>query len=205
MTILGLLAVLVQSAPEAWIPLAAGNRWTYRTDVDEETEFVHEVTGTEKVGGVDCFAVEHRSAHPSFTTPRVLRKEWLAAGEDGIRIHRLQRGRSLMEVEKPFFKIKRDLVKDDDWEGEARIAENPPRFRTWVEDEVEVEVPAGRFKARRLRFRVEAGQNYTAEGFEWYARGVGLVKAESTIRIKSEGTSFTSELKSFRPGAPERR
>jgi hypothetical protein len=205
------ILALLQSAPaaESWLPLAPGARWTYRTDVDESTEFIHEVTGVEKVGGVDCFTVEHRSAHPAFDAPRVLRKEWLASGEDGVRIHRLQRGRSLMEVEKPFFKIKRDLRKDDDWEGEARISENPPKFRTWVEDEAEVEVPAGRYKTRRLRFQVQAGERHTAEGFEWYARGVGLVKAEMTIRSSGEGTSFTSELKAYRPGGkpgePERR
>ncbi len=206
------VAVLLaaQTAPaqdplrDDWLPLAAGNQWTYRSDYDDVTEFVHEVVGTEKVGAVDCFVVEHRSFNPSYEGPRILRKEWLAKDGEGTLIHRLQRGRSLMEVDKPFFKLKRDLRKNDAWEGEARIAENPPRFRAWVEDEVDVEVPAGKFRAQRLRTRVEAGSKFTAEGFEWYARGTGLVKAEVTLRIGGEGTSFTSELKKFRPGGKEK-
>lgn len=215
MSVLVVVLLAAQAAPaqepvrDEWLPLAAGNQWTYRSDYDDVTEFVHEVVGTEKVGAVECFVVEHRSLNPSYEGSRIMRKEWLAKDGEGTLIHRLQRGRSLMEVDKPFFKLKRELRKNDEWEGEARIAENPPRFHAWVEDEVDVEVPAGKFRAQRLRTRVEAGPKYTAEGFEWYARGTGLVKAEMTLRIGGEGTSFTTELKKFRPGgkekAPERR
>jgi hypothetical protein len=196
---------LVQAAPAEWIPLAAGNRWVYRVDADADVEFIHEVVGREKVGETDCFVVEHRSMLPGLPSPRVLRKEWLSPSPAGVKIHRLQRGRSLMEVEQPFFKTKAALKKDDEWEGEAKTAENPPRYHVWVEDEETVEVPAGKFTARRLRLKIEAGEKFVSEGREWYVRGVGLVKSEMTIRIGSEGTSIAAELKSFRPGTEQPR
>jgi hypothetical protein len=199
------LVLLAQSAPAEWIPLAPGNRWVYRVDADADAEFVHEVVGREKVGDTDCFVVEHRSILPGLPSPRVLRKEWLSSSPAGVTIHRLQRGRSLMEVERPFFKTKAALRKDDEWEGEAKTSENAPRYRVWVEDEEPVEVPAGKFTARRLRLKIEAGERYVSEGREWYARGVGLVKSEMTIRIGSEGTSIAAELKSFRPGTEQPR
>jgi hypothetical protein len=188
-----------ETALPDYLPMAVGHRWTYRTDYDEETEFTHEVVSKQKVGDVECFVVEHRSMNPAFDRPRVLRKEWLAVSAEGLKVHQLQRGRGILGVETPFFKLKRRLLKNDEWEGAAKAESNAPRYRVWVEDEEEVEVPAGRYQARRLRLRVESGDHFVMEGLEWYAPEVGLVKADTRLTSSAETFRFATELKAFAP------
>jgi len=186
--------------PDTYFPVGKGYKWTYKTDYDEDTDLVHEVMGSEKVGDVDCLVVEHRSVNAKEERIRILRKEWLAVSDEGVRIHKILRGRGEMTVDKPFFKLKSDLKKDDEWEGEAQASENPAKHTYRVGGEEEVEVPAGKFKAIKLSVKIESGARHVAEGFEWYARNVGLVKAEMTIKFGAEGTTIASELKEFKPG-----
>jgi hypothetical protein len=131
---------------------------------------------------------------------RILRKEWLAVSDEGVRIHRILRGRGEMSVEKPFFKMKSSLTKDDEWEGEAHASQNPAKHTYRVGGEEEVEVPAGKFKAVKMSVKIESGTRNVAEGFEWYARNIGLIKAEVTIKAGGEGATIVSELKEFKPG-----
>jgi hypothetical protein len=157
---------------------------------------VHEIVGTEKVGETECFVLEVRSHNPEIGAPRLLRKDWLAGGEDGVRIYKQQRGRTEMAVEKPFFKVKHPLRKDDEWRGEAKADVNSPQYHTVVEAEEEIEVPAGKFKAWKFRVKSESGR-HLVEGNEWFAPGVGLVRYVMTF---TEGTTVTAELKKFERG-----
>lgn len=190
----------VREGENPYFPLAKGHRWVFKTDYDPDTDIVHEVTGTEKIGEVECLMVEHRAINAKEERNRLLRKEWLAPAEGGMKIHKILRGRSEMEVDKPFFKMKSDLKKDDEWEGDAKATENPAHHHTRVEQEEEVEVPAGKFKAIKLAVKIESGTRHVAEGWEWYAKGVGLVKAETTIRFGSDSTTIVMELKEFKAG-----
>jgi len=140
-------AVLFAAAPavpagDTYYPLAKGNKWVYSTDFAEDAELIHEVIGTEKVGDVDCFVVEHKTVVPSLG-PRMMRKEWLAPDGDGVMMRKVSRGKSEMEVVAPFFKIKHVLRKDDEWKGQAKAEENPPVYDFRVEGEEDVEVPRG--------------------------------------------------------------
>src|SRR5258706_6384090 len=109
--LLSLAALLGFSAPPAaaraalrpgdsYYPLGKGHKWVYSTDYSEDTDLVHEVTGAEKVGDVECFIVEHKTVSVALGA-RMMRKEWLAADPVGIVIHKIQRGRSDMDVAKP--------------------------------------------------------------------------------------------------------
>ena len=186
-------------APEGdtYLPLGKGYKWVYKTDYDE-MEIVHEVAGAEKVGDVDCFVVEHKTVIASADRTRVLWKEWVAVSDEGVKIHKLQRGRSEITIEKPFFKIKDILKKDDEWEGLGQAEENPPKYHYLVEEENEVEVPAGKFKAWKVHVKIESGDRHTSDSYEWYAKGVGLVKAEMTVKFGNEGATTISELKEFK-------
>lgn len=200
LTVLGPLLAAAPVEDDPYFPLAKGHRWVYRTDYDEDTLIVHEVTGSEKIGETDCLMVEHRAVNAKEERNRLLRKEWLAAGEGGVRIHKVLRGRSEMDVDKPFFKLKRELKKDDEWEGDAKASENPAHYHFRVDQEEDVEVPAGKYKAIKVAVKIESGLKNVAEGFEWYAKGVGMVKSEMTLRFGSEGTTLVFELKEFKPG-----
>ncbi len=192
------LVKVARPRPSAY-PLVKGHKWTFKTDYDDVTEIVHEVVGTEKVGGKECFVLEVRSHNPEIGAPRVLRKEWLASGDEGVLIFKQQRGRTEMAVEKPFFKVKDPLRKDDEWRGAATADVNAPQYHSVVEGEEEVEVPAGTFKAWKLRVKSESGR-HVAEGFEWFAPGTGLLKYEMTFRSGNDGMTVTAELKKFERG-----
>ena len=188
-------------AGDTYFPLGKGHKWVYKTDYDEDTLIVHEVTATEKVGETECFILETRAVNEKEERNRVLRKEWLGVSEEGVKIHQMLRGRSQMDVETPFFKLKRDLKKDDEWVGEAKASENPAKHHYRVEREEEVQVPAGTFKAVKVAVKIESGTRNVAEGHEWYARNVGLVKSEMTLKFGgSDSTTIVSELKEFKPG-----
>jgi len=60
-------------AGDTYYPLAKGAKWVYSTDYADDTELVHEVIATEKVGTVDCFVVEHKTVSPTLG-PRMMRK-----------------------------------------------------------------------------------------------------------------------------------
>src|SRR5687768_11907586 len=103
---------------DTYYPLAKGHKWVFSTDYSDNTELVHEVTGTEKIGDIECFIVEHKTVSAELGS-RMMRKEWLAADGNGTLIHKIQRGRSEMDVAKPFYKVKHAMKKDDEWKGEA--------------------------------------------------------------------------------------
>jgi hypothetical protein len=187
------------AAGDTYYPLGKNYKWVYSTDYSEDTELVHEVTGTEKVGDTECFIVEHKTVSPALGS-RMMRKEWLASNTDGVLIHKLQRGRSEMEVAKPFFKVKHLMRKDEEWKGEAKASENPPQYTIRVEEEVDVEVPAGKYKAWKVNVKIESGLRHSAEGTEWYVKNVGLVKAQLTIRAGGDEFTLGTELKKFETG-----
>lgn len=195
-----LALVRVEGTGDTYLPLRKGHTWVYKTENDEETDLVREVTAVEKVGEIECLVVEHRSVNAKEDRVRILRKEWLASSEDGVRIHRMLRGRTVMTVDKPFFKLKSELKKDDEWEGEATAAENPAKHHYRVGDEEMVEVPAGKFKAVKVAVKIESGERNVAEGFDWYSKNVGLVKSEMTLRFGADSTTIVAELKEFKPG-----
>lgn len=184
------------AADDTYYPLAKGNKWVYGTDYADDTELIHEVSGTEKVGGVDCFIVEHKTVGSTLGT-RMMRKEWLASDGDGVLIRKVSRGKSELEVEKPFFKVKHVLRKNDEWKGQAKAEENPPVYEYRVEGEEDVEVPAGKYKAMKVHVKIESGTRHSAEGTEWYVKNVGIVKIEMTIRASGSEFSMVSELKRF--------
>jgi hypothetical protein len=184
---------------DTYYPLAKGHKWVYGTDYAEDTDLVHEVIATEKVGDVECFVVEHKTVSPTLGA-RMMRKEWLAADANGVLIHKLQRGRSELDVTKPFYKIKNAMRKDDEWKGDVKAEENPPQYTIRVDEEADVEVPAGKYKAWKVNLKIESGTRHGAESTEWYVKNVGLVKAETTIRAAGEAFTMVTELKKFESG-----
>lgn len=192
--------ILALQASDSWLPLSKGSKWTYSTDYDEKTDIVHEVVATEKVGDVECFVVEHRSENLEEKRIRKLRSEWLAVGADGTRIHKVKRGQADMAVATPFFKLKSALRKDDEWTGEAAASENPSKYTYIVEGQEDVQVPAGKYACWKVKVKVESGTRHAAEGWEWYAKGVGLVKTDMTIKASGEDFQIISELKKYEAG-----
>jgi hypothetical protein len=199
----GLSLVSFARPGETYLPLKKGAKWVYKTDYDDTTEIVHEVTATEKVGEVECFVVEHRTefnAGQPDARVRMMRKEWLARGQGGILLHRTQRGPSEMKLDAPFFRLKEPLKKGDEWNGDAKVGDTPTKWHQTVEGEEDVEVPAGKFKAWKVRYDIQTGERHRFEGWEWFVKDVGVVKTESHIHSSGETFDFVAELKKFTPG-----
>src|SRR5205814_3990099 len=77
-----ILAEASTRAGDTYYPLGKGYKWIYNTDYSDDTELIHEVTASEKVGDTECFVVEHKTVSPA-TGTGLMRKEWLAAAADG--------------------------------------------------------------------------------------------------------------------------
>jgi hypothetical protein len=200
----GLDLVKVVRPGDVWLPLGKGAKWQYKTDYDETTDIVHEVTATEKVGDVECFVMEHRTefgvGQPDMRV-RIMRKEWLARGEGGVILHRTQRGPSEMKLEKPFFRLKEPPKAGDEWTGEAKVGEQQTTWKYSVDQEEDVEVPAGKYRAWKIRYEIQTGLSHRFEGIEWVVKDVGVVKSESHIASGGDTFDFTAELKKFTPAA----
>lgn len=186
------LLLLSFAAGEEILPLKVGSTWTYQTA--QEVDQVTEVTGKEKVGDVECFIVERKSFG------RMLRREWLAVTDEGVKVHKVQSGKTEMTVEKPFFRIKHVLKKDDEWTGYAHASVNPARYFFRVEGQEEVTVPAGSWKAWKIHTKVERGENNIFEGSEWFVPDVGVVKSDIDVRTSTQAVNVTMELKEYKKG-----
>ena len=199
-----LVFVVSAVAGDAYLPLGKGAKWVYQVDYDETTLIVHEVTATEKVGEVECFVMEHRTefnAGQPDARIRVMRKEWLARADGGVMLHRTQRGPSEMRLEKPFFRLKEPPKADDEWTGQAKVGEQETTWKYHVDQEEDVEVPAGKFRAWKVRYEIQTGSSHRFEGIEWIVKDVGIVKAESHIASSGDTFDFVTELKKFTPPA----
>ena len=181
-----------KAASGRYLPLEVGAKWVYATNYDVEIEY--EVTAKEKVGEVECLVMERRSMG------RMIRRLWLAPGKDGIWIHKLQQGRTVMEVKKPFPKIRDILKKDLEWEGDAAAGEKEAHYHWRVQEKEEVKVPAGTFDAWKIRTTSQQGEVHFVEGYEWHAVGVGMVKKELTFYVSNKPMKVVYELKTH-PGS----
>jgi len=188
-----MMTVLV-AALLAQMPLSKGAKWTYGTD--QEVDFIYEVTGTEKVGETECFVLEVRTSED-----KLMRREWLTSDEKGVKVHQALRGKHIkMTIEKPYFKVKAPFEKGASWEGESKTSDGKvSTYKAEVVAEEEVKVPAGAYKAWRLKtsHQSDAG-GVTA--VEWWAPDVGMVRAEFEFSFGGSVTPVTYELKEFKKG-----
>ena len=61
-------------------------------------------------------------------------------------------------------------------------------------------MPAGKYSCWKVKVKVESGTRHAAEGWEWYAKDVGLVKTDMTIKASGEDFQIVSELKKYEAG-----
>lgn len=145
----------IEPAPCAWMPLAAGARWTYRT------------SGPGPEGMLLIRALE---ALPS--SPGAYRVEYDFGG--GIRATRV-----LVPAGDRYLSRPERSAAPAPWKVEA-VFEAPPgtvRDGYRLAGAEKVRVPAGEFDSVRIERLDPDGK---VESTAWYARGVGLVKSVST-------------------------
>jgi hypothetical protein len=161
--------LLAAATLQDYYPLGEGYSWQYEATIREEkSEVWKNVTGKEKVGGEECFVVEDRGMGGDF------RKLSVSKGKNGVHVLGMRR-----EVAQPFPWLKFPLEKGARWLHTLEAQEGAPKrtLEFTVEGEEEISVPAGDFKAQRVRLSItEDGTDKRFEYRMWYAPDVGEVK-----------------------------
>ncbi|MBI2900422.1 MAG: hypothetical protein HYY17_09560 [Planctomycetes bacterium] len=185
MTWLLLLCAAAPAQDEGFIPLKKGTRWVY--SLSDRKQVVQEVTGTEKVGDVECFVIESDMGGQK-------EKMWVLQNAEGIWLHKAQSRETVSELGKPALLLKYPLKKEaEGWTARIPSGSETIEYSFTNEGEEALTVHGKSYQAWRIRMRGRT-QGYGFEGSYWYAKGVGLVKQV----ITSPGGEFRLELKEFK-------
>jgi hypothetical protein len=138
--------------------------------------------------------------------PVRLQREWLRRDEAGdLRCGRRTLNQEEIFLDPPQLVLPADPPTRKTWTWSGTLGFDAAKVTSTVEAEEEtVRVPAGTFKALRVRVRTETFRG-KGETTRWYAAGVGLVKEETRIEVKDGRPVRTSlALESYRigPDAP---
>jgi hypothetical protein len=137
----------------------------------------------EKMGDVMCARLETNTGGQTIA-------EHVAAGDDGIYRYSMAGNKA----DPPVRFLKLPFTKGDTWTVHSRVG-NENLSVTYVIDEEEIVVPAGKFQTvvtRTTNFEAN-GQKLAAT--VWYAKGVGMVKTHMSIA----GRDIVMELQKFEP------
>lgn len=180
LVLVGGAAALAQNAEPSYYPLKVGSKWTYRVG---EQRMVLEVKRLDEVDGVKCAVLETRADNLIFS-------EHVAPAADGIYRYKAQDSKIVPPI--CFFKL--PPQRGQTWEvdstaGKLRVQ---GAFRM---DEVEVAVPAGKFKTFVSKFDVK--QEGQTVGISIHlAQGIGMVKQIMDI----SGQQVVVELEKYEEG-----
>ena len=165
-----------------YFPVKIGSRWLYRdtTTMHDGSEMnqeeLYEVTGTEMFEGKEYIVLF-----------RLLRKQPMFASKDMYLIERdkvysLGSKDRMMGKKDPTLLLEFPLKAGKKWETEDEFRKST----LTVTGEEEVEVPAGKFKAWKIKgvYTTKKDVKQTSESILWYAKGVGIVRVFSTARAK---------------------
>jgi hypothetical protein len=164
-----------------YYPLKVGTTWTYRAG---DKQITAKVAKHEKIGDTMCARIE-----TSFGG-KVLATEHVSVGKDGLLRHT-----ALDQPAEPpvrFFPL--PFKKGDTWKIESKVAGQTVKA-TFVTDEVEVTVPAGKFQAAMVRTDDFSVGEQKLGMTNWYAKGVGVVKTVTKVG----GKDIAVELEKYEP------
>jgi hypothetical protein len=162
--------------------LSPGTKWSYEVNQDgKKIKVDSQIVKVEKIDGKSLAVLEKT------VNGNVSGTEHLATTEKGVFRHRVDG----IELSPPVCILKYPLKKDDTWETESTIANEPLKVKGKVFDTEDVTVPAGKYKAYRVEIETSvAGMNATITF--WFAPDVGIVKqtADSTGKNTVELAKF---------------
>lgn len=165
MTLLLVLLALAQDDESAF-PAKLGYEWQYEGSGPQGSKNpVKKIIDVEIVGGAECFIVEDTGYGG------LNRKMWIDVNAKGVQVHRMSN-----EINGSFTFLKFPLKKGDKWESDLKIVDqdDPAKLAFEVQDEEELETPAGKFKAIRVFWTAKQG-DIKVETTSWYAAGQGEI------------------------------
>jgi hypothetical protein len=225
-----LLAVLLAAAPLAaagapvpdYFPLDVGSEWTYATDL-AQGDWLVQALCREAVGGADPHGHAHEGEPGTKKPERIehvvlvrtlavpggaggrrttIAKEWFRRDDDGeLLCGRRRIGQEDAVLDPPQLVLPADPAAKKQWDASFQANFTAMQVKSSVEAEETVRVPAGEFKALRVKVVTTTGRG-TGRATRWFAAGVGLVKEEVEVDAKGGPLRTRAELKSYRIGPP---
>lgn len=187
---LAVLAVLLAQDDVAKVdelqPQKEGFTWTY---VSGSNEGRVKIAGRQKIGDVDCFIVET-------DRPGGAIREYLSVGAEGLRLHRMDAGKTTENYQPPLVRFKSGTKKGDRWEWKGKVGAQDVEASFTNEGREEVKVPAGTFNAWRIGVTMKVGATVIASS-NFYAPGVGLVRQDNTVTAGGRQQTASLSLKSY--------
>jgi hypothetical protein len=165
-----------------YFPLKVGTTWTYRT---AGKQIVVKVAKHEKVGQTMCARLE------TSLDGNVLATEHVSVGKDGLYRHTALE----KQADPPVRFLALPPKKGEKWSVESKVAGQTIKA-TFVLDEAEVTVPAGKYPAVLARTEDFTVDSQKLGLTSWYAKGVGPVKTVTKVA----GQEVTVELEKFEAG-----
>jgi hypothetical protein len=185
-----LLTASVAATPTAYFPLSKGASWVRRGD--DGARINARVVGTKTFGPGSCTVVETVSIR--LDVKRVSRICYRWSPDAVVAVETEVAGRvTIVDPPRPVMKL--PPLPGKTWIWVPKIPAGEPETLTWVGEQA-VRVPAGAFKAWRLRSTTKRG-NVTFVIDTWYAVGVGIVKIQREISGQEGQTEGSSELVSY--------
>lgn len=174
-----------EDAPD-YYPLAEGNKWTYTVTIgDTKVSTSVEVTEVKKKKGKTTATLVSTTADGKTS------EEQISADSKGV-----YRGSiSTAKLDKPLTIIKYPVKSGDTWTETLKINGMNATVVSRVGKEVEVKVPAGKFKAYPVKATITLG-DVEVTATTWYADKVGIVKQQLAVG----DNELLLELKKFTPG-----
>jgi hypothetical protein len=171
-----------------WYPLPVHARWIYkdvsptRKDGAARPDLIRVVVKHEKIGAYPCALIANLRGTE---TPG---KEHIYVTADGVFLAAVE-GRRLSP---PLRMLKLPPKAGDSWQTDLR-ENNALRKGIYVQDEEDVTVPAGTYRAVTLRGEISEAGVRTTDFKYWFAEGVGMVKQV----VRKDGQTAVFELERF--------
>jgi hypothetical protein len=176
-------AAIGQDKSPDYFPLKAGTKWVFQVDQGgKKLKFSNQIAKVESTDGKSLALLE------TTVNGEVTETVHLAATDKGIFRHRING----IELTPPVCFLKYPLKKDDTWETESTIGNEPLKIKGKVFDAEDVTVPAGKYKAFRVELETSAAGMRATTTF-WFAPDVGVVKQSA----ENGGKTITAELEKF--------
>jgi hypothetical protein len=171
--------------PALYFPTAVGTKKVMKVTLRGETgETTETVTKVEEKDGVYTVTTTDSSS-----------KGWeytYAVSAEGV----VDVTNAGVTSRKPYVILKLPANEGDTWTNEVPVLGDGCRKIHTVGTEVEVEVPAGKYKAITVTTDFVLDVKHSITTKEWYAPGAGMVKRVSVVN----GDEIIEELKEFTPG-----
>jgi len=195
-----------ETQSENYFPLQVGNKWLFRVNAaDTEFQMEYNAVSKETVDGQETIKVE------SVVNGLTSQTEYYEVTTQGI--FTILRNLTVYEFHfnpKQIF-LKYPVTIGQSWNQKGNFSDPAQKVSFQYEQQCqyiameEVSVPAGTFKAVKLRITLTVTDGSYVEGYRYFSPNVGLIKEDLNLTLANNKIKVQSELLRFEPGSSKNR